>query len=88
MYSAVQNQGGSLQCSLLFIAALRFSMGPPKQMPSTPFSEGKILLFQCKKYNAFPTKNTELLWERSLFPVSSISNHNTLLQEIHPYTYT
>ena len=71
----LRNQGGSLQYSLLFIAALRFSMDPPKQMPSTPVtpvSEGKILLFQCKKHNAFPTKNTDLLCERSLFPVSSI----------------
>ena len=75
----LRNQGDSLQCSLLFIAALRFSMGPPQQMPSTPVSEGKILLFQCKKHNAFPTENTDLLCERSLFPVSSISNHNTLL---------
>jgi hypothetical protein len=54
-------------------------MGLPKQMPSTPFSEGKILLFQCKKHNAFSTENTDVLCERNLFPVSSISNHNTLL---------
>jgi len=84
----LRNHGDSLQCSLLFIAALRFSMGPTKQMPSTPVSDGKILLFQCKKHNAFSTENTDLLCERNLFPESSISNHNTILQEIHPYTYT
>ena len=75
----LRNQRDSLQCSLLFIAALRFSMGPPKQMPSTPISEGKIFFFQCKKHNAFGTENTDLLCEWNLFLVSSISNHNTLL---------
>jgi hypothetical protein len=75
----IRNRGDSLQCSLLFIAALRFSMCFPKPMSSTPITEGKIFCSSLRKMMYSSTGNGALLCERNLFSVSSILNHNILL---------
>lgn len=71
----LRNQGDSMQCSLLFTAALRFSMRPPKPMPSTPITEGKILLFQHKKHDAMEyRKYRSAVWKKPQYITIRVSS--------------